>query len=78
MGIAIIKAKSEDFSRIRVVSGLSLRKMSEKAGISVSAISKIERGVIQAVRPDTAKKICAALDMAFDELFTIETLEKEA
>lgn len=77
-GTAVIKTKTEDFSRFRVVSGLSLRKMSERTGLSVSAISKIERGMIQAVRPNTAKKICTALDKPFDELFTIETLEKEA
>lgn len=55
----------------RIKKGMSMRALAEKAGMSVSAISKIERGAVRSIRPLSAQKICSALDVSFDALFDI-------
>ena len=61
----------------RIHKGLSVRALATKAGLSVSAISKIERGAVQSIRPLSAQKICTALEVPFDSLFTIGTPEAD-
>ncbi|BDF69146.1 hypothetical protein CE91St41_01270 [Oscillospiraceae bacterium] len=61
----------------RVYNGMSMRDLAEKAGVSASAIHKIESGESGTVRPVNARKICAALGKSFDDLFTIKEKEPE-
>ncbi|WP_160676743.1 helix-turn-helix transcriptional regulator [Clostridium sp. C8-1-8] len=54
----------------RITKGLSIRKLAEIAELNPVTIQKIES---QSSRPNpsTAKKICNALEVDFDEIFTI-------
>jgi len=58
-------------SEMRIKKGLSMRALAVKAELSVSTVSKIERGAVQSIRPLSAQKICSALEVPFDSLFAI-------
>lgn len=60
-------------SKMRIKQGLSMRALAIKAGLSVSSVSKIERGMVKTIRPLSAQKICTALNVPFDTLFSIES-----
>lgn len=56
----------------RIQKGLSIRALANKSGLSVAAVSKIEQGATKNIRPLSAKKICSALEVPFDDLFIIK------
>ena len=62
-----------NISELRIKQGLSMRALAIKAGLSVSSVSKIERGIVKSIRPLSAQKICTALEVPFDTLFSIES-----
>lgn len=66
----------QSISKARIEQGMSMSKLALKSGLSVASISKIERGTTQSVRPLSAQKICDAMGIPFDNLFTIETVAR--
>lgn len=67
----MIRLKSlEEFNEIITKKGFSKRALAEKSGLSVSTLVQISNGK-QSPRPHTAKKICEALNMNFEDLFII-------
>lgn len=69
-----IKAKTYNMKTTRIKSGMSIKALSKKSGLSTATICKVENGAIVPM-PMTAKKICDALEADFDDLF--EIVEKE-
>lgn len=55
----------------RIKKGLSRYSLSKKAGLSKLAISRIEKREVNPT-PRTARKICDALNVEFDEIFLIQ------
>lgn len=71
----MIKLKScEDFHKIITKKGFSKRALAERSGLSVSTLVQISNGK-QSPRPHTAKKICEALNMSFDDVFVISGIK---
>lgn len=64
-----IKAK-DSFKEIRIKQGFSLTALADEMNVSTSVVFNIESH--KNVRPATARKACAALNEAFETLFTIE------
>lgn len=65
-----IKPDSKKIRELRIKQGLSLRELSNIAGVNIAVISKLENGH-SSPTPKTAKKITDALGIAFDEIFSI-------
>jgi transcriptional regulator with XRE-family HTH domain len=74
-GNTVIKAAGNNLRNERLRRGLSLDELADKAGMTKSSLSEIERGISHP-RPRTAKRLCAAFSMDFDELFTIAEREE--
>lgn len=68
---AEIKRGGTSITEERIKRGKSMSALSEVSGLSVAAISKIERGVSRSVRPLSAQKICDGLGVEFDSLFEL-------
>jgi DNA-binding XRE family transcriptional regulator len=66
-----IKPKSEKIARVRVIKGYTLSALAKKASIGKLTILRLEENSDYAPNPRTAKKVCEALEVDFDELFTI-------
>lgn len=66
----MIKVKPE-LNRIRIKSGYTMTGLAQAAGISQQFISALIKGRYNPSAV-TAKKICDALGVEFDEIFTIE------
>lgn len=64
----MLKAKKEKIKEARIRNGYSLRVLGEMAGINYATISNLERGK-GSPYPATAKAVCDALKMNFDDLF---------
>ena len=75
---ATVTGGGKSICMARIKKGLSMRALAEKAGMSVSAVSKIERGAVQYIRPLSAQKICSALDVPFESLFAIVGTENDS
>lgn len=54
---------------VREAKGLSLRAVSEKVGVSIRELSRIERGISSQPRLDVARKIAAVYGSTIDELW---------
>lgn len=67
----MIKAKPGEIAKARLTEQMSQNALAEKADISATTVSLLETGK-QAARPETAKKICGALNKDFNSLFTVE------
>lgn len=65
-----IRVKIEELQTARIKKGMSLRLLSKAAGLSSATVFKIENGEY-APLPSTAKKICDALEIRFDDIFEI-------
>lgn len=65
---------SEEFNQTLVKKGFSKRAFARESGLSESTFIQISNGK-QSPRPGTAKKICDALLMDFDEIFIMEKSE---
>ena len=63
-----VTAKAEFRAEI-ARAGFSLRGIAAKAGIARESVCRMANG--RPVRPATAKKLCAAAGVAFDDLFQI-------
>lgn len=65
-----IIVKSDKMKNTRITKGLSIRGLAEIANLNPVTIQKIEA---QNTRPNpsTAKKICNALEVEFNEIFEI-------
>jgi putative transcriptional regulator len=59
----------------RIQHGFSQRELAKATGISSSLISLIEKGE-RNPSPNTAKKICVALDKKFEEIFFTQSVNK--
>lgn len=70
--VATINSDGGSICLARIQKGLSIRALANKSGLSVAAVSKIERGATKNIRPLSAQKICSALEVPFDDLFTIK------
>ena len=60
----------------RVDNGLSLRELSDLTGLSVSGLSRLERGKRQP-RPLTRVKIARRLGVTVGELFEVEPIKED-
>lgn len=72
MMVIKIKNGGDVVSRRRVERGMSMRELSEKSGMSVAAISKLENGCTTTVRPANAQRISKALEADLNELFVVD------
>lgn len=64
----MLKAKSEEIRETRIKRGYSLRVLGDIAGLNYATISNLENGKCSPY-PATAKAVCEALKMNFDDLF---------
>ena len=60
---------NESFERMRIIKGYSIQGLARAMKVNASVVFNIEKG--KPIRPETAKKACAALDAEFDQLFKI-------
>lgn len=65
--------KSEAIKQLRLRAGFSLRDLGKSSDLNPSTISNIENGNRSKVSPRTARLICNALNVCFDDLFEINT-----
>lgn len=65
----MIVQKSNMITASRIRKGMAGRSLAKKAGLSNTTVSLAEKNI--PVLPSTAKKICMALEMEFDDLFQI-------
>ena len=71
----IIQVKTNELIEARIRSGFSQRGLSRKTGISHVTISQIENGD-RRPSPATAKKICEALNVSFNDIFFTQGVHK--
>lgn len=72
-----IIAKDDLIKRLRITNGYSIRGFGIKTGLNPVTIQNLE-GQKTSPTPSTAKKICNALGVKFDDLFEIVETAKEA
>lgn len=65
-----IVAKTKKIAEARCRAGMSMREMAGKSNLNVTNISNIENGKVNP-HPKTAKHICDALRLTFDDLFEL-------
>ena len=64
----VIKCK-ESFRARRLGKTMSLRDLASMSGVTSFTICRAENG--RPVKPTTAKKLCAALDARFEDIFEV-------
>jgi transcriptional regulator with XRE-family HTH domain len=74
-GDFMIKPRVTEIRTTRIKNGLSSRALAAKAGIHFSTATLLEKDGHN-VSPATAKAVCDALFVPFDELFIISRLEE--
>ena len=67
-----IAVVADSLALTRMKKGFSLRKLAEAANVDYSTINKLENGK-QKTTPETAKKLCSALGVSFEEVFIVES-----
>lgn len=65
-----MKLNGKKIALYRMKRGLSLKALSELSGIDSGTINRLEHGKASP-RPRTVKSLCEALEVPFEELFTI-------
>lgn len=65
-----IVVKKRAFVERRMKQGLSLKSIAERANVHYATVNRIENGKTN-VNPVTAKAVCDALGVQFDEVFEI-------
>lgn len=65
-----IMAKHEIMKRKRIIKGLSIRRLAVISKLNPVTIQKVESQK-SSPNPGTAKKICQALELEFDDIFEI-------
>lgn len=73
--IGLILVKSSEFTRARVLKGLSQRELAHVVDYSVGYVSQVERGISHP-SPQAAQQFCRALDKPFDALFYLHDVYK--
>ena len=71
----VIKVKVKEFVEARIKNGFSQRGLARKTGMSAVTISQIENGD-RRPSPATAKKICEALNVSFNDIFFTQGVHK--
>ncbi|MDD3229403.1 MAG: helix-turn-helix transcriptional regulator [Oscillospiraceae bacterium] len=66
-------SKPDRIKEIRIKQGYSIRAISLKAGLNYATVSYLEK-TPRSVAPRTAKMLCDALGVPFDEVFTIANI----
>jgi putative transcriptional regulator len=66
-----IVARSEHFTRSRIMKGWSQRELARRSGLSHAYISMMER-TVKSVGPGVAKRLSDVLEKPMEELFRIE------
>ncbi len=61
----------------RLAAGLTQEALAERAGLSVRAITDLERGVNRSPRKDTLRRLAAALDLSSEEYSTWEAVARQ-
>ena len=64
----------ETFKRVRAIKGYSIQGLAREMDVNASVVFNIEKG--KPIRPETAKKVCEALEEEFDQLFIITESEE--
>lgn len=62
----------ENIKKYRLNSGLSIKDLSEKSGVSSSTISQIETGKRKSLRSESLEKVAKALNLNVNELLSID------
>ena len=62
----------ENIKKYRLNSGLSIKELSEKSGVSSSTISQIETGKRKSLRSESLEKVAKALNLNVNDLLTID------
>jgi tetratricopeptide (TPR) repeat protein/transcriptional regulator with XRE-family HTH domain len=73
MGAAAVPNFGDLLRRYRLAAGLTHAALAERAGLSIRAISDLERGVNRRPRRDTFALLAGALNLSPDERVTLET-----
>lgn len=63
-----VQPKRQTIIRLRLEAGLTQTELAEKAGVTFSAVSRLENGHTASIRPSTAKKLAAALKVEIAEI----------
>ena len=66
----MVKAKNKNLIKNRVMSGMTMRDLSDQSGVPIATISRAENGKSISVR--TAHKLCNVFNLGFDDLFIIQ------
>lgn len=65
----------EEFQKMLIVKGFSIRSFAKEAGLSHPTVVQIIKGY-RNPGPKTAQKIAAALDVNFDDIFFIKNVHQ--
>lgn len=71
----LILVKVDEFTRARIVNGLSQRELAQQVDYSVAYVSQLERGM-RHPSPQAARQFCAVLGAKFDDLFCLTSVHK--
>lgn len=74
---AVLKDGGKSFCMERIRRGMTIQELAKRSGLSVTVISRMDGEVTKAVRPLSAQKLCVALGMTFDDLFTIQLVARQ-
>lgn len=66
----MVKAKNKNLIKNRVMSGMTMRDLSDQSGVPIATISRAENGKAISVR--TAHKLCNVFNLGFDDLFIVQ------
>lgn len=66
----MVKAKNKNLIKNRVMSGMTMRDLSDRSGVPIATISRAENGKPISIR--TAHKLCNVFNLGFDDLFIIQ------
>lgn len=72
----IVLKNRDEFNQTITKVGFSKRAFARECGLTESTLIQISNEK-QSPRPDTAKKICDALRLNFDDVFTIEENKRQ-
>ncbi|MHB1685511.1 MAG: helix-turn-helix domain-containing protein [Bacilli bacterium] len=72
-GLIIVKV--DEFTRARIVKGLSQRDLARDVDYSIAYVSQLERGH-RHPSPQAAQQFCKVLGRTFDELFRVDKVHK--
>lgn len=65
-----IIVKNDILTKKRIINGLTVNGLAQKANLSFTAINRAENGL--SISPKTAKEICVALNLDFEDVFEIQ------